>query len=275
MNLGEQLKAQAAVVEDWLDQSLPEPADASASRLVEAMRYSLQAGGKRLRPVLCAWTCAAVAGEVNASARAAAVALEMLHTYSLIHDDLPAMDDDDVRRGRPSCHRAFDEATAILAGDALQTAAFATLAELDDAAAARDLARWLARASGIGGMACGQQLDLDGTGVDADPVAVEHTHRLKTGALLAASLCMGARAGGMAQQELEPLYAAGQELGVAFQITDDVLDRTADPVRLGKSVGKDLRQGKQTALAASSVEHAMATARVKVQDALGVMDGLG
>jgi geranylgeranyl pyrophosphate synthase len=275
MDLRAELAAQAAEVEGWLDAALPAPASAPAPRLVEAMRYSLMDGGKRLRPVLCAWACAARAGEVTPAARLAAVAVEMLHTYSLIHDDLPSMDDDDLRRGRASNHRAFDEATAILAGDALQTCAFAALASVDDPAVARDLAVWLARASGVRGMAAGQQLDLDGTGTGADGADVELIHRLKTGALLAASLCMGARAGGLAQDALEPVWEAGQQLGIAFQIADDVLDQTADPARLGKSVGKDRAQGKQTALAEATPAEALATARRKVESAIVVLQDAG
>jgi geranylgeranyl pyrophosphate synthase len=197
----------------------------------------------------------------------------MLHTYSLIHDDLPAMDDDDLRRGRPSNHRAFDEATAILAGDALQTSAFQQLATVEDPQVSRDLAGWLCRASGLEGMAAGQQLDLDGTG--ADEGDVDLIHRLKTGALLAASLCMGARAGGLPQAELEPVWEAGQQLGIAFQIADDVLDATADPARLGKSVGKDAAQGKQTALASATPAEALGRARRKVESAVVALRDAG
>jgi geranylgeranyl pyrophosphate synthase len=266
MDLLAELRDQALEVEGWLDAALPAPDSAPAPRLVEAMRYSLLDGGKRLRPVLCVWACQARAGEVTPAARSAAVALEMLHTYSLIHDDLPAMDDDDLRRGRASNHRAFDEATAILAGDALQTSAFGVLAAIEEPDLARDLSGWLVRASGVAGMAAGQQLDLDGTGLDrAD---VELIHRLKTGALIAAALCMGARAWGLPQGELEPVWEAGQQLGIAFQIADDVLDRTADPARLGKSVGKDEAQGKQTALAEATPAEALATARRKVESAV-------
>jgi geranylgeranyl diphosphate synthase type II len=275
MELRQELMAQAAQVETWLEAALPDPRDAVAPRLVEAMRYSLLDGGKRLRPVLCAWACSARTGEVNEAAKHAAVAVEMLHTYSLIHDDLPAMDDDDLRRGRPSCHRAFDEATAILAGDALQTAAFASLASVGNSEQARDLALWLTRAAGPDGMAAGQQLDLDGTGHTAGASDVELIHRLKTGALLAASICMGARAGGLPQAALEPVWEAGQQLGIAFQIADDVLDQTADPARLGKSVGKDAVQGKQTALVGTTPAAALATARRKVEGAVAALRDAG
>lgn len=273
MELLAELRSQAAEVEGWLDAALPAPGSVPAGRLVEAMRYSLMDGGKRLRPVLCAWACTARAGDITPAARRAAVALEMLHTYSLIHDDLPAMDDDDLRRGRPSNHRAFDEATAILAGDALQTSAFQQLAAIEDPQVSRDLAGWLCRASGLEGMAAGQQLDLEGTGADGGDV--ELIHRLKTGALLAASLCMGARAGGLPQAELEPVWEAGQQLGIAFQIADDVLDQTADPARLGKSVGKDAAQGKQTALASATPAEALGRARRKVESAVVALRDAG
>lgn len=275
MQLAAELRLQAAEVEEWLDGAIPQPEQSAAPRLVEAMRYSLLAGGKRLRPVLCAWASAARSGEVATAARRAAVALEMLHTYSLIHDDLPSMDDDDLRRGRPSCHRAFDEATAVLAGDALQTLAFGTLAGIEDPGLARDLAVWLSRASGLEGMAAGQQLDLDSTGGGDDPASVELIHRMKTGALIAAALCMGARSGGVAQTELEPVWEAGLQLGIAFQIADDVLDQTADPARLGKSVGKDLEQGKQTALVDATPVEALATARRKVESAVSALRDVG
>jgi geranylgeranyl pyrophosphate synthase len=276
MELLSDLRRQAEIVEEWLATALPDPADSPAPRLIEAMRYSLLGGGKRLRPVLCVWASEASTVPPDPDAvRRAAVSLEMLHTYSLIHDDLPAMDDDDLRRGRPSCHRAFDEATAILAGDTLQTSAFATLAGVEDAALARDLVAWLARASGHEGMAAGQQLDLDATGSDGDEVPVERIHRLKTGALIAAALCMGARLAGSAGPELAPVWAAGQQLGIAFQIADDVLDRTADPARLGKSVGKDLAQGKQTAVADTTPAGALATARRKVESAVSALRDAG
>ena len=275
MNLAAELQAQASAVHEWLETAVPAVEGSAAPRLTEAVRYSLLGGGKRLRPVLCVWACASRAGTITPAGRSAAVALEMLHSYSLIHDDLPAMDDDDLRRGRPSCHRAFDEATAILAGDALQTLAFAELAALDDPALARDLAAWLARASGLGGMAAGQQLDLDATGVDADPAAAETIHRLKTGALIAAALCMGARAGGLGQDALEPVWEAGLQLGIAFQIADDVLDQTADPARLGKSVGKDVEQGKLTALVGGTPATAIATARRKVESAVTALRDAG
>jgi len=209
------------------------------SRLGEAMRYSLLAGGKRLRPVLCLWAHDDLAPSRSDAVWRASLALEMIHTYSLIHDDLPAMDDDDLRRGRPSCHRQFDEATAILAGDCLQTEAFGLLAGAGDGAT---LVGILTRAAGVAGMAAGQQLDLDGH-ADAETV-----HRLKTGRLIAASLELGVACAGADARTRELVAAAGEQVGVAFQIIDDVLDVTTPSEQLGKSAGKDRAQGKHTAL---------------------------
>jgi geranylgeranyl diphosphate synthase type II len=219
-----------------------------AVRVGEAIRYSLKAGGKRVRPILCLLA----AESVGASAELAlsgALALEYLHTYSLIHDDLPAMDDDDLRRGKPTCHVAFGEAHAILAGDALQAEAFAILAS--DASIPADTLieaiALLAEASGWRGMVGGQALDLEGEGLEA--YGLDHLktiHRLKTGALLRASLEIGAILGGAKSTFREALRAAGASLGLAFQIQDDILDATSDTVTLGKRAGKDTGKGKIT-----------------------------
>jgi geranylgeranyl diphosphate synthase type II len=219
------------------------------SRLAEAMRYSVTAGGKRLRPVLCLIAAEACGGEpARAAALPAACALEFIHTYSLIHDDLPAMDDDDLRRGRPTCHKAFDEATAVLAGDGLLTLAFEVLArELKPAAAASACVLALAEAAGPAGMVGGQMADLLAEGRDdGTPEALEAIHRRKTGALLRASLRMGAITGGADVEEIEALDAYGRAVGLAFQIVDDLLDVQGDEAKLGKRVGKDSGLGKWT-----------------------------
>ena len=218
-----------------------------APRLDEAMAYSLMGGGKRLRPVLCLWTYDALQDRRSEDLWRAAMALEMLHSYSLIHDDLPAMDDDDLRRGQPSNHRRFDEATAILAGDALQTEAFVLLGAMDDAAVAARCTALLAAAAGRHGMAGGQQLDLvvsHGEGSLDDMLGI---HRFKTGALLGASLALGAACAGSEGEALVRLGAAGVALGVAFQIVDDLLDESGEVARIGKSPGKDRAQGKLSA----------------------------
>ncbi|HEX4845853.1 MAG TPA: farnesyl diphosphate synthase [Geothrix sp.] len=231
-----------------LDASLTAPfRDGEALRLGEAMRYSLEAGGKRVRPVLCLLAAEAVGGTV-AQALPGALALEYVHTYSLIHDDLPAMDDDDLRRGRPTNHKVYGEGHAILAGDALLTEAFGVLAaaDLDPIKRAEALAL-LAEGAGWRGMAGGQALDLEGeTLATYDLDHLRLIHRLKTGALLRASLEIGAVLGGAAPAEQAALRAYGEAIGLAFQIQDDILDATATDADLGKRAGKDAGRGKIT-----------------------------
>ncbi len=231
-----------------LDAALTRPFhQGEAQRLGEAMRYSLEAGGKRVRPVLCLLACEAVGG-APAQALPGALALEYVHTYSLIHDDLPAMDDDDLRRGRPTNHKVFGEGHAILAGDALLTEAFAVLATADLDSVRRALAlALLAEGAGWRGMAGGQALDLEGeklASYDLDHLRL--IHRLKTGALLRASLEIGAVLGGAQPTEQAALRAFGEAIGLAFQIQDDILDTTATDADLGKRAGKDAGRGKIT-----------------------------
>jgi geranylgeranyl diphosphate synthase type II len=231
-----------------LDAGLTAPfRQGDAVRLGEAMRYSLEAGGKRVRPVLCLLACEAVGG-TPAEALPGALALEYVHTYSLIHDDLPAMDDDDLRRGRPTNHKVFGEGHAILAGDALLTEAFGVLAgaALDPVKRAEALAL-LAEGAGWRGMAGGQALDLEGEKLatyDLDHLRL--IHRLKTGALLRASVEIGAVLGGAAPEVRSALRAYGEAIGLAFQIQDDILDATATEAELGKRAGKDAGRGKIT-----------------------------
>lgn len=214
------------------------------ARLHEAMRYSLEAGGKRLRPVLC--LAAAAAFDPRADAAHAATALECVHTYSLIHDDLPCMDDSDLRRGRPSCHVSFDEATALLAGDALQPLAFELLATgyAADPALATALVRELAVSAGSTLLVGGQTEDIDGQENDAD--RIEFILRGKTAAMLSASFAMGALVGGATAAEVEHFRRAGRAAGIAFQLVDDLLDLTADAAELGKPVRADAENGKST-----------------------------
>ena len=218
-----------------------------APRLAEAMRYSLEAGGKRVRPVLCLLAAEAVGGQVE-SALLGALALEYIHTYSLIHDDLPSMDDDDLRRGRPTNHKVFGEGHAILAGDGLLTEAFRVLADgSGDPARRLEALSLLAEAAGWRGMVGGQALDLEGETLDHyDFDHLRLIHRLKTGALLRASLEMGAVLGGAAPDARQALRATGEALGLAFQIQDDILDATATDADLGKRAGKDAGRGKIT-----------------------------
>ena len=243
------LAASVARVEAGLDRHLPAASERPA-RLHAAMRYSLMGGGKRLRPVLL--LAAADLTDVS-SAKAdpvpAAVAVECLHTYSLIHDDLPCMDDDDLRRGRPTVHKAYDEATAVLAGDALLTHAFALLgnAYTERPALATALVRELGEAAGSRHLIGGQMEDLLAEGkASATADELDFIHLNKTAAMIEASLVMGGLTGGLAEPQLTTLRTAGRQLGLAFQIIDDILDATADTATLGKTAGKDAKDGKTT-----------------------------
>ncbi|MEM8883608.1 MAG: polyprenyl synthetase family protein [Planctomycetota bacterium] len=248
---------------DWvnagLERMLP-PADKEPKRLHAAMRYSVFAGGKRLRPAITLAACRAAGGR-DEEALSAACALEMLHTYSLIHDDLPAIDDDDLRRGRPTCHVEFDEPAAILAGDALQTEAFRVLAEeTPRAEAIVPLVRELAHAAGTGGMVGGEIADIEGEGREPDLDWTQRIHELKTAALFRAAAVMGGLAAGAEERTLTGLRAYGSALGLAFQIVDDLLDESGSAEELGKSPGKDREARKMTYPAAigmdASREHA-------------------
>ncbi len=221
------------------------------SRVGEAMQYSLLAGGKRLRPILCLAACEAAGGDANA-ALPAACALELIHTYSLIHDDLPAMDDDALRRGVATCHKRFDEATAILAGDGLLTLAFEILSdtwgESDRAGPAEKITviHRLASAAGIHGMVEGQVRDIGAEGTALSLEDLTELHRLKTGALIEAAVWCGGFLAGAQDRLLTQLRRYGRSLGLAFQVTDDILNVAGDPEKLGKSVGTDAKRKKST-----------------------------
>jgi geranylgeranyl diphosphate synthase type II len=237
------LERNNARIDQALDGFLPPVT--RAGRLAEAMRYSVTAGGKRLRPNLCLAAAEAVGGD-SGDAMAAACALEMIHTYSLIHDDLPAMDNDRLRRGRPTCHIAFDEATAILAGDALLTLAFEVVAVHSPGPVERrtEVVRLLASAAGPAGMVGGQMLDMLSEGRALDQTELEGLHRLKTGALIEASLACGAVLAGGSGAQLDTLHEYGRLLGLAFQVTDDILNVEGDPSVMGKAAGTDVRRNK-------------------------------
>jgi geranylgeranyl diphosphate synthase type II len=246
------------------------------ARLAEAMRYSTLAGGKRLRPVLCLMAAEACGGTAEA-ALPAACAIELVHTYSLIHDDLPAMDDDDLRRGRPTCHKAFDEATAVLAGDGLLTLAFELVARhVTPAEAAVKCVQVLAEAAGPEGMVGGQMADLQAEGrTDGTVAALEAIHRRKTGALLRAPLRMGGLIAGAPEPVLEALDAYGRAVGLAFQIVDDLLDVQGDEAKLGKRVNKDSGLGKWTYPAFLGVEGSRRKARQLADLAVAALAPLG
>lgn len=253
-------------IEAELDRLLPSENE-EPRRIHAAMRWSTLGGGKRLRPTLALLGARAAGGD-EAAALGVACSVEFLHTYSLIHDDLPAMDDDDLRRGRPSCHRKFDEATAILAGDALNTHAFGLLATAcPDRARTADLVAELFCATGTHGMVGGQAADLAAEGEEPDAARVEWIHRRKTGALLTASLRMGALAFGAPRSLVDELGAFGERAGLAFQIVDDILDEEGDAASLGKTPGKDRAQRKLTYPAALGVERSRAEAARLVAEA--------
>lgn len=245
-------------------------------RLAEAMRYSILAGGKRLRPVFCL-LAAEACGADRMAAMPAACAVEIVHTYSLIHDDLPAMDDDDLRRGRPTCHKAFDEATAILAGDGLLTLAFELIGrEVRPASAAVGCVIALAQAAGPTGMVGGQMADLEAEGrTDGTLQALEAIHLRKTGALLRASLRMGAVIAGAPESWLGALDGYGRAVGLAFQIVDDLLDVHGDEVKLGKRVNKDSGLGKWTYPGFLGVEGSRALAKQLADEAAEALAPLG
>jgi len=247
-DLAEIMAERRTLVDAALERWLP-PAGEPPSTIHEAMRYSVFAGGKRLRPMLALFGCEAVGGKLE-DAMPAAVALELIHTYSLVHDDLPAMDDDDYRRGRPTCHKVYGEAVAILAGDALLTHAFQVLA--DPGAASVPASRRLqivaeiSAAAGSIGMVGGQTMDIQAEGKTLDPATLLTLHSKKTGALLRVSLRVGGLAGGADDFALASLTRYGERLGLAFQIVDDILDIEGSSAEMGKTAGSDLRKQKAT-----------------------------
>jgi geranylgeranyl diphosphate synthase type II len=254
---------------EYFRQILQRYADAP-QRLVEAIDYSLSAGGKRLRPVLvmeCFRACAPAAAS-EASALAAAAAMELIHTFSLVHDDLPAMDDDDLRRGRPTNHKVFGEAMAILAGDAMVTIAFEVIASDAQGDVVGALVRELAHSAGPCGMIGGQVLDMDGENRSLSLHELQRIHRMKTGALLTASCRLGALAAGANAAQLSAVTEFGKHLGLAFQIVDDVLDVTSTPEQMGKATNKDAGKGKNTYPALLGLEASQKEAAKQLQAAL-------
>jgi len=261
-------------VEQALQRSLPGPQLAPA-RLHEAMRYATLEGGKRVRPLL-AFAAGAVTGAAAERLEVVSCAVEMIHAYSLVHDDMPCMDNDVLRRGKPTVHVEYDEATAMLVGDALQALAFQLLAEhrlADDAAVQLAMVKTLATAAGSRGMAGGQAIDLAATGKQLSQAELEYMHVRKTGALISAAVCMGALCAGSCPPALEQ-YA--RRVGLAFQVVDDVLDAEASTATLGKTAGKDSVQGKPTYVSAMGAARARAFAeelRLGAQEALAGFGG--
>jgi geranylgeranyl pyrophosphate synthase len=267
-----------ARIEQVLEHALALP-DPGTERLREAMRYSVLGAGKRLRPTLVYLTGESLGAPIE-RLDAPAAAVELIHVYSLVHDDLPAMDDDDMRRGRPTCHRAYDEATAILVGDALQSLAFAVLAnepmQGNSAQVRLEMIRVLARATGNGGMAGGQAVDLAAVGQTLTEAAIENMHRRKTGALIQGSVLLGALAADVTGgPELAALERFGAEVGLAFQIQDDILDVEGDPALLGKSTGADAAHRKPTYPSTVGLPAARARAKELIDTAIAALAPLG
>ena len=270
------LARRAGTVEGALDILLPLP-ESTEARLAEAMRYATLGGGKRLRAFLAMETASLFGVSETCAARVAA-AIEMLHAYSLVHDDLPAMDDDDLRRGKPSCHRAFDEAIAILAGDALQTRAFEVLAEADthsDPLARCELVAGLAAATGARGMVAGQVIDMVSEGRALEPAEVNRLQALKTGRLIQFSAESGAILGRAPAAQRHLLAAYGRDLGAAFQIADDLLDAVGTTEETGKTAGKDAAAGKATMVAVLGLDRARAHAAMLASQAAEHLTGFG
>ena len=269
------VRAHGQRTESALD-NLLDAANTDPARLHEAMRYAAQGGGKRIRPLLV-YAAGALGDDANQSALdAAAVAIECIHAYSLVHDDLPCMDDDDLRRGRPTVHKAYDEATALLVGDALQTRAFEVLATAQcDADTRLAMISALASASGSRGMAGGQAIDLDSVGKKLDLAGLKQMHAMKTGALLSCSVQMGGIVAKLISTQMQHLQNYAQALGLAFQIVDDVLDATSDSQTLGKTAGKDAANDKPTYVTLMGLDYAQKAAKDLQETAIASLESFG
>ncbi len=270
------VSALQARFEGELRELLPQ-ATTAPQRLHEAMRYAVLDGGKRVRPLL-----AFAAGELSGAAaerlKIAAAAVELIHAYSLVHDDMPCMDNDALRRGKPTCHVQYDEATALLAGDSLQTLAFQLLAEhrlSDDARHQLDMVKLLAQAAGSRGMAGGQAIDLASVGKSLTLPELEFMHIHKTGALIRAAVLLGAHCGSVSSAQLEKLDHFAKLIGLAFQVVDDVLDCEADTATLGKTAGKDADNAKPTYVSLLGIQGARDMARRLHSEAVGELAGFG
>jgi geranylgeranyl diphosphate synthase type II len=259
-----------------LEQLLPATTQYPSS-IHQAMRHSVFAGGKRLRPILCMEAGRMVAGSLPTGIEELGAALEMLHTYSLVHDDLPALDNDDLRRGRPTCHKVFGEAIAILTGDALQTQAYEVLAKLQCPAESRvRIIEEIARGTGtVDGMIGGQVVDLEAEHSQPDIKMLEYIHRSKTAALISASVVSGGLYAGSRDQAIAQLRSFGQSIGLAFQIVDDVLDVTQTSEQLGKTAGKDIAAEKTTYPALFGVDKSLKQADTLVDTACASLDSFG
>ncbi len=245
-------------------------------RLMEAMRYMLEGPGKRVRSAVLLWSCQAVSGSINSEAEYTAAAVEIVHTYSLIHDDLPAIDNDDLRRGKPTCHKQFDEATAILTGDALLTLAFEVLSHyVQEPLKANALVEELSKAAGAAGMIAGQMVDLKSEGEKGTKELVENIHTNKTAKMFSAAAAMGAICGNSDKEQYETLGRYGLKIGLCFQITDDILDVSSSSEQLGKTAGKDQKAKKVTYPAVVGLEKSKEIARDLAQKAMAEIEPFG
>jgi len=274
--LDETLNQGRALTDRALERLLP-AGDARPSSIHQAMRHSVFAGGKRIRPILSMEAGRAIAGALPQGIEELGAALEMLHTYSLIHDDLPALDNDDLRRGRPTCHKAFGEAIAILAGDGLQTQAYEVLSHLSCPAEQRVLIiEEIAKGTGtVNGMIGGQVVDLEAEHTQADPETLEYIHRSKTAALITASVVSGGMYAGGSSDQINQLRCYGQAIGLAFQIVDDILDITQTSEQLGKTAGKDIASEKATYPALFGLEASHKKAAALLGSASKALENLG
>jgi farnesyl diphosphate synthase len=260
-------------VEAVLSRTLPSETTLP-ERLHEAMRYAVLGGGKRVRALL-SYAAAELAGATPNAADAAAAAVELIHAFSLVHDDMPCMDDDDLRRGKPSCHKQYDDATALLVGDALQSQAFECLASTSAPQALKQV-QVLAKATGSRGMCGGQSIDLQSTGKRLSREALETMHQYKTGALIEAAALLGAYAADQTDQQLTTTLAQySQHMGLAFQVVDDILDATADTQTLGKTAGKDALQEKSTYVSLLGLEEAKTLVNTLYAQTLQLLAGFG
>ena len=270
-----QLKSKSRLVNSLLKKLLEEPALISDAML-PSVKYTLETSGKRIRAALVLWCTELIAGKLNPNAEIAAVSIELTHTYSLIHDDLPAMDNDDLRRGQPTCHKAFNEATAILAGDALLTLAFELLAtQVDTPTTSISLITQLAQAAGPAGMIAGQMADMEAVKFRGSKDHLAYIHTNKTAKMFAAAAAMGAIAGGANDCQIKTLSEYGLKIGLAFQIADDILDVSATSEQLGKTAGKDVKAGKMTYPALVGLEQSKEIEKQLSSEALKALEPFG
>lgn len=275
MDLKRYLAEKRKIIEDRLSEAFP-PAEGPISEVIKAMNYSLMAGGKRLRPILCIAGSETVGGSGN-DVLPVACALEMIHTYSLIHDDLPAMDNDDLRRGKPTNHKVFGEAVAVLAGDGLLTEAFNIMTKTSltnemPAGTFQRVVSLIATAAGFQGMVGGQAVDIQMEGSEVDRYLVDFIHTHKTGALISASVSSGAIIGGGSDEQVEALTAYGDRIGLAFQIADDILDIEGDSSIMGKGAGGDEERGKNTYPSIYGLKQSKEILRDMISEAVSSLD---